>query len=89
MNVSGPVPPVSPATRPPIAPAAAPRTAEPAATETRPAQAESSLWDLLTPEERDFFTQAATMGPLTYRPGATKNTTNAPLPTGQRIDVRG
>jgi hypothetical protein len=54
----------------------------------RPPVGEASLWDLLTPEERAFFTQQAALGPLSYRPdGAAR--AGAPLPTGRHIDVRG
>ena len=62
------------------------RASEPGAT-PRSGQTES-LWDLLTPEERDFFTRAATMGPLTYRPTG-KTHLGDVAPTGQRVDVRG
>lgn len=47
-----------------------------------------SLWEILTPEEREFFEQQASLGPLTYRPGQASRE-NAPAPTGRRIDVRG
>lgn len=62
------------------APSAAARPAEAAA---QP----SSLWEILTPEERAFFTQQASLGPLSYRPGGPAAPTAAP--TGQRLDVRG
>ncbi len=52
------------------------------------AAGEPSLWDVLTPEEREFFEQQATLGLLTYRPrGAGSNASLTP--TGRRIDVRG
>lgn len=48
---------------------------------------ESSLWDVLTEEEREFFAQQVDLGPLTYGPNSTKpNRADAPI--GQRIDVR-
>jgi len=47
-----------------------------------------SLWEILTPEEREFFEQQASLGPLTYRPGDTA-TNELSVPTGRRIDVRG
>jgi hypothetical protein len=47
----------------------------------------SSLWEILTPEERAFFTQQASLGPLSYRPGGPAAPASAP--TGQRLDVRG
>jgi hypothetical protein len=87
MNVSGPVPPVTPVVRQSITRANALSGAAESNGASRTTQAES-LWDLLTPEERDFFTKAAEMGPLTYRPGGKGNLDGA-APTGQRIDVRG
>ena len=65
---------------------AAPRPAAPAASATPPAMAGATLWDILTPDEREFFLRMADMGPLTYRPGATPRPA---APTGGRIDVRG
>ena len=48
---------------------------------------ESSLWEVLTEQEREFFAQRADVGPLTYGPNSNKlNRAEAPL--GQRIDVR-
>jgi hypothetical protein len=92
MHVYGPN---APAPRP--APAVASRPAEPATktaaastgpTEDAPDAAAPTLWDLLTAEERTFFTQQAALGPLTYRrDGGAKETPTAP--TGRRIDVRG
>jgi hypothetical protein len=88
MNVSGPsAPPTRPAPdtgalapRPPATPAAGEPAAERAAA--------PSLWDLLTPEEREFFSQQASLGPLTYRAdGGSRE--GSPAPTGRRIDVRG
>ncbi len=49
----------------------------------------ATLWELLTPEERTFFQQLATMGQLTYTPGDRPDDKNGAAPTGQRIDVRG
>jgi len=49
---------------------------------------EATLWDLLTPEERDFFAQQSALGPITYRPGG-RAAGAPPAPVGQRIDVRG
>jgi hypothetical protein len=91
MNVSGPHPPLAPLPRTaPEAGAAAsrpqrtPDAGEPAAERA----AAPSLWELLTSEEREFFSQQASLGPLTYRPdGASRE--GSPAPTGQRIDVRG
>jgi hypothetical protein len=48
----------------------------------------SSLWEVLTPEEREFFAQQQALGPLTYRRGGAP-ASDAPAPTGRRIDVRG
>jgi len=47
-----------------------------------------SLWDVLTPEEREFFAQQTALGPLSYRPGRGP-AEHAPAPTGRRVDVRG
>lgn len=83
---SSPLIPVPPSVRPQPAPRAegpnAPGTAARALT------GEPSLWELLTPEEREFFSQQAALGPLTYRPGSTAPE-SLPAPTGRRIDVRG
>lgn len=90
MNIQGslafPFRPVTgtPATRP--ASAAAPARAS-AGAEAAEAP-ESSLWDLLTTEERDFFTQQAALGSITYRPNRV-TAASATAPTGQRLDVRG
>lgn len=45
-----------------------------------------TLWDLLTPEEREFFSGQIPLRALTYRPGVPRE---APGPIGQRIDVKG
>jgi hypothetical protein len=66
----------------------APQAGEaPASTPAR-APAEASLWELLTPEEQEFFRQQQAVGPITYRPNGEAGG-RIPLPTGQRIDVRG
>jgi hypothetical protein len=62
------------------APAEAPSPAE-AGGEAR------SLWEMLTPGEREFFTRLEALGPLTYRPGSAKAPPST-APTGQRIDVK-
>ncbi len=86
MAIQGPSPqPVQPVTYSPRARVATPASATPAAA---PAAAESSLWDMLTEEERDFFSEQAALGPVTYRPG--RSAAPAPAaPLGQRLDVRG
>ena len=87
MSVQGPQP--NPL---PLASFLAPRVAtpRPAAEPAPAATAEPrSLWDMLTPEERDFFQQLATVGRLTYGPGTPREDANAAAPTGRRIDVRG
>jgi hypothetical protein len=53
-----------------------------------PGAAESSLVEILTPEERAFFEQQMALGPLTYREGGTDREP-ADAPTGRRLDVRG
>jgi len=67
----------------PAAPAREPREASASAPEA------ASLWDLLTPDERTFFQQLATVGRLTYGPGAKSDDSTAAAPIGQRVDVRG
>ena len=52
-----------------------------------PATGAPSLWHVLTPEERAFFSQLDGLGPLTYRPGGAP--ADPVAPTGHRIDVRG
>ncbi|MGE0351732.1 MAG: hypothetical protein AB7I33_04935 [Gemmatimonadales bacterium] len=80
MNISGnsPILPRVPAAAPAARPASGP-----ASEAARPDGA--TLWDMLTPEERAYFTQAAA-GPLAYRAGGSGVT--PPAPTGQRLDVR-
>lgn len=69
--------------------AAAPAAA--AARKPEQAPAESSLWELLTEDERSFFSQQASLGALTYGRGRTSAPSNpaGAAPTGQRLDVRG
>ena len=65
--------------------------AAPAASKPEQAPAESSLWELLTSEERSFFSQQASLGALTYGRGrstAAATPANA-APIGQRLDVKG
>ncbi len=70
--------------------ASAVRAPAPAPVASAPA-GEVSLWDVLTPDEKSFFAEAAQMGPLTYGPrnraGAAAQSPS--VPRGQRIDVRG
>jgi hypothetical protein len=49
---------------------------------------EASLWEVLTPEEREFFAQQTALGPMRYGP---RRGAEAPLaaPLGRRLDVRG
>lgn len=85
MNVQGPgFPPIR------IAPAQLPvRPSAPAsAGAPAPAAQEASFWDLLTPEEREFFAQQSALGPLTYGPRSASPEAK-PGPLGQRIDVKG
>jgi hypothetical protein len=54
----------------------------------RPAALRSaSLWEMLSPEERAFFSDPATLGSLTYRPGG-RTAATAPARTGQRVDFK-
>lgn len=47
----------------------------------------SSLYDILTDDEKAFFDSQANLGPLTYGPSK-QQSAGPPAPTGQRIDVR-
>jgi hypothetical protein len=103
MNISGPTTPLAaayglaPTARPaapkPVAPTA-PTTAAAATTRAEapemPQGADPALWSVLTGAEKQFFSQQAAMGPLTYGPGA-RTTASAPqamqAPRGQRLDV--
>jgi len=74
----------------PPAPARA-RAAAPAGATSPAAATENSLWELLTEDERAFFTQQASLGPLTY--GRSRGAAAAPAampsaPIGQRLDVK-
>ena len=64
-----------------------------AAAAHKPGQAppESSLWELLTDEERGFFSQQASLGALTYGRGnaPSKASPAGAAPLGQRLDVKG
>ncbi len=94
MNVQGPVPHLArvlPAAAPaPARPAAAPARSErtAGAADTPAAGAQASFWDLLTPEEREFFAQQSALGPVTYGPRSTCRAPQ-PGPVGQRVDVKG
>jgi hypothetical protein len=84
-----------PGSTPPLPPVALPQAASQAnaARSARPSAPASaaepaSLWEMLTPEERAFFQQLATLGPLHYGPGGRTEEKHASAPTGQRIDVR-
>ena len=71
--------------------ASAMKVAAPASASASAPAGETSLWDVLTAEEKSFFADAAQMGPLTYgpRPRAGGAPLSPALPRGQRIDVRG
>jgi hypothetical protein len=86
MNVSS-ASPIVPRPAPPPA-ARTGGVAQPESSSASPDAQAKSLWDVLTPEEREFFECQAKLGAITYRPGAA-----APLqseaPLGGRIDVKG
>jgi hypothetical protein len=85
MTISG-----LPAMPAPIRPSTTPTVARPGAKPTAGAAgaADPSLWSVLTDDERAFFMDSASLGPVSYgRGGATQQPAAAPL--GQRIDVRG
>lgn len=65
-------------------PASPPHASE--ASIAAPSSRESSLWEVLTEEERSFFQQQALLGPLTY--GKSRAAAAPSAPTGQRLDVR-
>ena len=85
MDAARPIP-------PPLAHPSAPAGAatRPRAEATRPfperASGAPALWDLLTPEERAFFSQQLPNA-VTYRPAGVVRET--PGPTGQRVDRTG
>ena len=75
----------------PVAPAASAKAGVHAghAKQAAPASG-SSLWDLLTPEEQDFFTRQTALGPLTYGPASSASSAKPDCaPLGGRIDVKG
>jgi hypothetical protein len=89
MSIQGPA---SNPPRLPVLPARASRVGPALVAPREPelaAAAPASLWELLTPEERTFFQQLATVGRLTYAPGPRADEHATAAPTGQRIDVRG
>jgi hypothetical protein len=50
-----------------------------------PTKGQASLWEILTPEEREFFARQPS---LTYRPGMPDQETQMG-PLGRQLDVRG
>jgi hypothetical protein len=96
MDSAAPLSSSSPA-RVPDGPAAQPRRAgtdpsappsEPGAARSVAATGDSTLWDLLTPEERVVLQRHAGLGSLTYRPNG-RPAADLSVPTGRRIDIRG
>jgi hypothetical protein len=61
--------------------------ARPSATIRPAALKAATLWDLLSDEERAFFSDPAALGALTYRPGG-RAPEIAGAPTGQRVDLK-
>ena len=88
MNVQGPGFPSTRIAPPQVPVRPAPAAPPPRAGATAPAAQESSFLDLLTAEEREFFAQQTSLGPLTYGPRSARPAA-APGPLGQRIDVKG
>ena len=75
----------------PIAPPA-PRPVTPASGPSAATRASgSTLWDLLTPDEQEFFTRQSALGPLTYdaSSGGPPGSSADRAPLGGRIDARG
>jgi hypothetical protein len=69
--------------------AGTPATAGPGRSAPAAAPDGDSLWELLTEEERAFFSEQASLGALTYGRGRTAAATPPAGPIGQRLDVRG
>jgi hypothetical protein len=87
-----------PAASPPVVALTGPSSAPPSAVPAPPAiqsatsaapppGADPELWNVLTPDEQQFFQQMAALGPLTYGARPSQNAPEAPV--GQRLDVRG
>lgn len=53
-----------------------------------PPGTDPALWKILNAEERSFFAQVKTMGPLTYGPGSASTTDASGALQGRRLDVR-
>ena len=89
MNVHGIGPIIPPRTPGVHQPASAPvRSVEPhqpAAEVARPEGVNQELWNVLTADERSFFSQLSSIGSLTYGP---RTSSGVSAPVGQRIDVR-
>lgn len=90
MQIPGGSPPISPALRAlrgyGLSPKAAAGAAPPP-TGMAPSQAEQ-LRSVLTDEERAYFDQLASLGPITYAPGRRAGLTPE-APRGLRLDVTG
>ncbi|MCG8467534.1 MAG: hypothetical protein MJB57_04900 [Gemmatimonadetes bacterium] len=54
--------------------------------ELPPPGVDAELWSVLTAEEREFFSVAREMGPVTY--GREQASETSALPRGRRLDVR-
>jgi len=61
--------------------------ATPSASASPPPGTDPKLWAMLTADEQQFFSQMASLGPLTY--GARPGQLPPEAPVGQRIDVWG
>jgi hypothetical protein len=87
MVIPGPVNPVQPSAQPLGGDAQLGVQQHESAGRAQETPVEHSLWDMLTEDERRFFSQQAELGPLTYgRKRAIAQRVDAPL--GQRLDVR-
>lgn len=66
------------------------RTSTPLQSEVQaPEGVNPALWHILTDEERVFFVQQLSLGPVTYSPKARSGMSGQQgAPRGQRIDVR-
>jgi len=74
--------------RPPaVQPQALPSHGEALPVEAPPGT-DPALWKVLSAEERSFFAQIRTMGPLTYGPGSSPAPDATGALQGRRLDVR-
>ena len=76
-----------PSAAPPSADPVANAIGSPSVSASPPPGTDPKLWAMLTDDEQQFFSQMASLGPLTY--GARPSQVPPEAPVGQRIDVWG